>query len=466
MGAVYQGTQIAVGRRVAIKLLNAALKSQQEVRDRFKVEAQAIATLSHPNCVTLYDFGYSEELASLYMAVEYLDGPTLDEMIDDGLEPFTALLLSRQIADVLVVAHRAGIMHRDLKPENVMVVRDNDGSPQAKVLDFGLARIFEDASGGARLTRHGQLFGTPAYMSPEQCQSAMDVGPPSDIYALGVSMFEMLTGRLPFDSPSVPELLVMHTTRTAPPVEVNADVPLEVSALIARMLSKHPQDRPTGAETAAVLGAVIAGRTVPDLPPIVTRPPVNLVAKQPTLALPTPAVNEPTQKSIDVETFRDPATPNTKIAAGAGVLLLVVALVAVVWALSAQPSEDAALDPVGEVAANPLADPAVEIAKALAPDSGAATESAIGHSALAIDTIRVALDDAQLAVEGAAAPEPDKPTTAPPPVKIVEVGGTEDPARKRTNRKKIRETVVEAKKKKKKNEIRSLRGLDQVYGDK
>lgn len=266
MGAVYEATQDAVDRRVAVKLLNASLQTRKEVQERFRVEAQAVAALNHPNSVTLFDFGFSDEINAHYMAMEYLDGATLDVLIAaHEVNPTLAMTLVKQVADVLVVAHAAKIVHRDLKPENIMVLAAANGEHHAKVLDFGLARIFEASKETTRLTHHGQLFGTPAYMSPEQCHSVMDVGPPTDVYALGVTLYESLTGELPFAYDTVPELLVAQMSEIAPLVPVSEAVPYEVSELVERMLAKHPDDRPTAEQVSQVLTAVLQGVAVPEL---------------------------------------------------------------------------------------------------------------------------------------------------------------------------------------------------------
>ncbi len=263
MGAVYEARQLAVGRRVAVKVLNSALKTHAEVRERFRLEAQAIAALNHPNCITLYDFGYSERLGALYMVVEYLEGDTLEQRIAQGLGTDVALHLARQVADVCAVAHDAGVLHRDLKPENIMVVDGPSGEPVVKVLDFGLARIFDAAAGDARLTRQGQIFGTPAYMSPEQCGGELEVTAAVDVYALGVTLYELLTGRLPFESPNVAELLVMHAKQPPPPLVCDSVGPKVVS-LVEQMLHKDPVMRPAAREVADRLADVTAGPVTED----------------------------------------------------------------------------------------------------------------------------------------------------------------------------------------------------------
>lgn len=291
MGAVYEATQDAVDRRVAIKLLSATVQSSKEVQDRFRLEAHAIAALNHPNSVTLYDFGFSDEINAHYMVMELLDGVTLDVLLASGeLSVESTLRLVKQVADLLAIAHRAKIVHRDLKPENVMVVTTAEGILHAKVLDFGLARMFERTTEDTRLTHHGQLFGTPAYMSPEQCQNAADVGVETDVYALGVTLFEALTGTLPFPHATVPQLLMAHLSETPPALPITEDVAPEVSALVARMLAKHRENRPTAQQVSETLAAVLEGQRVPTLPPVVQQTFNKVIEPEPAGTLWAPIV--------------------------------------------------------------------------------------------------------------------------------------------------------------------------------
>ena len=255
-GAVYEGVQIAVDRRVAIKILHKAYESRSDYKERFNREAQAIARLSHTNCITLYDFGYSEEFESLYMVMELVDGEELYHILKQGRLPFRrALKIGIQIAEALGHAHKHGILHRDLKPENVIVTRDDE----VKVLDFGLARmldLFNEGGGGRRLTADGAVFGTPAYMSPEQCAGERDVTVQSDIYSLGVLLFQLFQGELPFDSKDVVQILVQHAKDPPPPI--SAPIPQKLRSLIMRMLEKDKAKRPaTAAEVADTLRSAL-----------------------------------------------------------------------------------------------------------------------------------------------------------------------------------------------------------------
>jgi serine/threonine protein kinase len=281
MGSVYRGTQLSVNRAVAIKLITATAPDQEELVKRFRREAEATARLSHPNTVRLFDFGVSES-HELYMIMELLEGCDLAAHLQNcGSMPLTeALRVARQVLCALSEAHALGIVHRDLKPGNVFLSRVQGGEIFVKVMDFGIAGI-EQARDTQRLTRTGAVIGTPAYMSPEQAQGrAVDTR--SDLYSLGVMLFEMLTGRLPFEADTFVSLLLAHVTQPPPRLaEVVADFPqlAAVQGLLDLLLAKTPEARPANAHGAlAAIDALASGAlTLP--PPHTTGargvPPVN-----------------------------------------------------------------------------------------------------------------------------------------------------------------------------------------------
>ncbi|WP_158542444.1 serine/threonine-protein kinase [Lujinxingia litoralis] len=250
MGAVYRGTQLMVDRPVAVKLLHPNFAQQQSVQARFEVEARAIGRLNHPNCITLYDFGYSEDLNALYTVVEFIDGTALDQLVHQRLELAEVVSILKQIASALDHAHHHGILHRDLKPENIMLARQTDGSRAVKVLDFGIAQIVtgessdEDDFEADRLTRAGELFGTPPYMSPEQAQSSRNLTPATDLYSLGVIGYELLENRLPFFADTPLDILMMHIHQDPPPLR-RPGLPAELRQVIADLLAKDPTARPS-----------------------------------------------------------------------------------------------------------------------------------------------------------------------------------------------------------------------------
>lgn len=261
-GAVYEGVQLSVDRRVAIKILKPGHYHDENYRERFSREAKAIARLSHTNCIALHDFGFSDDIHSLYMVMEYVDGVELFELMQSGEVGFVrSLRIAIQIAEALSHAHRLGILHRDLKPENVVVGKED----VIKVLDFGLARmldLFGDDS-GRRLTADGTIYGTPAYMSPEQCGGEVDVTVHSDIYSLGIILYQLFEGRLPFDSREIVAILIKHKTEPPPPMQT--PVPERLKALIFRMLEKDKNKRPkTAYEVADILRAILLNHAMRD----------------------------------------------------------------------------------------------------------------------------------------------------------------------------------------------------------
>jgi|GEM_PF-6724600 len=266
IGRVYAGTQLAVDRKVAIKLLHPSVHGRELGTERFLREAKAVARLSDASCLTLFDFGLDETLNCFYMVTEFVDGITLAEQIVAGsLHDEQIYYVLFQVATALAHAHECGILHRDLKPENIMLVRGPQGDigsfDSVKVLDFGLARLREEAGSSGeyaaspapapvgeqtpqpfRLTHFGELNGTPAYMSPEQCRGDLDLTPACDYYALGVLAYELFEGHLPFRAEGVAKLLTMHLDAPIPPLSAGR-VPTQVEEMIYRLLGKNPRYR-------------------------------------------------------------------------------------------------------------------------------------------------------------------------------------------------------------------------------
>jgi len=238
IGTVWIGWQELVQRDVAVKFLKGELEAEQ--RQRFLLEARALGRLNHPNCITIYDFGYSEPHAALFLVMEYLDGEALSEFRGRSVPTPDVIEIAKQIANALAYAHHQGVFHRDLKPENVMLVPTFTGETLVKVLDFGLARLgtYTDDN---RLTKTGEIFGTPAYMSPEQIRGTRNAGPPSDIYSLGIMMYEMLERRLPFENMASFDLMMAHVTKPIPPFR--RQVRPDLAAVVLKCLQKNPTDR-------------------------------------------------------------------------------------------------------------------------------------------------------------------------------------------------------------------------------
>lgn len=237
MGVVYRARDPLIDRVVAIKTINLSLATDEmeEYEGRFYQEAKAAGRLSHPNIVTIYDVGRNEEVA--YIAMEFLEGRELrDIMNDEGLLPVHQVLdIVAQVAKGLAYAHEFGIVHRDVKPSNIMVVRDG----QVKITDFGIARM---ASSSVR-TQSGMVLGSPKYMSPEQVMGKL-TDQRSDIFSLGVLLYEMLTGQAPFVGDNVNAIMYQTlNTIPSPPNSLNPSVPQMVNFIVAKALSKGLEDR-------------------------------------------------------------------------------------------------------------------------------------------------------------------------------------------------------------------------------
>ncbi len=240
MGVVYKAVDPAIDRVVAIKTINLTL-SQEEVAEyeaRFTQEAKAAGRLNHPNIVSIYDVGKTDDFA--WMALEFIDGRELKMLMrgDKPLAVLDAIDVVVQVADGLAFAHARDVIHRDIKPSNIMVMQDEDRWI-AKITDFGIARTPTSAV----KTMTGVVLGSPRYMSPEQV-TGKAISPTSDIFSLGVVLFETLTGAPPFDSPSINSIMYQTVHEPAvPPSTINPRVPLELDAIVARALTKAPDGR-------------------------------------------------------------------------------------------------------------------------------------------------------------------------------------------------------------------------------
>jgi serine/threonine-protein kinase len=269
MGSVYKALQPDMNRMVAVKILHPKLNTRKDLVSRFRREARSMSQLSHPNTTKVFLYGELDD-ASLYIVMEYLDGKNLNQTVrNDG--PFSierALPILIAVSGALEEAHRAGIIHRDLKPENIFLVQSASMRDYPKVLDFGLAKVGERQMrpGSVILTQEGMVFGTPEFMSPEQAQGKTPV-PGSDIYALAVILYEVLTGKLPFDAKSPMDFIHLHVTAT--PIALNQRVagktfPPMLEAVISKALQKRPDDRfHSAAEFADALQAVLQEQGLP-----------------------------------------------------------------------------------------------------------------------------------------------------------------------------------------------------------
>jgi serine/threonine-protein kinase len=248
-GAVYAGEQPLIGKRVAIKVLHRRFSSDAEVVSRFIAEARAVNRIRHKNIIDIFSFGLLPDRQH-YFVMELLDGLTLGELLERErrLSPARALPILRGIAAGLDAAHEANVTHRDLKPDNVFLALEKDGGYFPKLLDFGIAKLVTDEM--AHKTATGVAVGTPRYMSPEQSRGRK-IDHRADIYALGVVIHEVLTGKPPFDGESMMDLLIKHATVPAPRMSsVCPDLPPELDAPVLAMLEKRPNARPASAGSA------------------------------------------------------------------------------------------------------------------------------------------------------------------------------------------------------------------------
>ena len=261
MGKVFCATDKRLGRTVAVKMLRDDLAHDERFVERFRREARAAASLSHPNVAGVFDYG--EDAGKQFIIMEYVEGRDLARVLrEDGpLSPDRAARIGAQVADALGHAHAAGLVHRDVKPANVIVM----GGDRVKVTDFGIAR----AAGDSTLTAAGSVLGTAHYISPEQAEGGT-VGPPSDTYSLGIVLYEMLTGSLPFTGDSAIAVAMRHVSdEVPPPSKLNPAVPAELDRIVATATNKDPNKRFPDAQTMAAAlhdaatpteqGAAVAG---------------------------------------------------------------------------------------------------------------------------------------------------------------------------------------------------------------
>ena len=272
MADVWAAEDTELGREVALKMLHSRLAADADFVERFRREASAAAGLQHPNVVSVYDRGESQ--GTYYIAMEYLRGASLKDLVRRGpLEPRYAVELVVQVLRAARFAHRRGIVHRDLKPHNVML--DDEG--RVKVTDFGIAR-----AGASDMTETGSIMGTAQYLSPEQAQGHA-VTASSDLYSIGVMLFELLTGRVPFEGESPVTIALRHVSEPPPaPSQLNPAVPPALDAVVLRALAKDPRGRFADADD--FISALTAATTAPQDVTQVTRiasPPAPVPATEP-----------------------------------------------------------------------------------------------------------------------------------------------------------------------------------------
>ncbi|WP_394844001.1 serine/threonine protein kinase [Pendulispora brunnea] len=266
MGAVYKALQPEMNRMVGVKILHPKLTNRKDLASRFRREARAMSHLTHPNTVKVFLYGELED-GSLYIVMEFLEGKNLNQTVrgEGPMQMQRALPILIQVCGALQEAHQAGIIHRDLKPENIFLCSQGGMKDYPKVLDFGLAKVTEREMrpGSLILTQEGMVFGTPEFMSPEQAQGkTLTSG--SDIYSLAVILYEVLTGKLPFEAKGAMDYLQLHVSGRPIPLSRRVEgrvFPPLLDQVMERALAKRPEDRfPSAADFALALQAVLDGR--------------------------------------------------------------------------------------------------------------------------------------------------------------------------------------------------------------
>jgi serine/threonine-protein kinase len=267
MGSVYKALQPAMNRMVAVKILHPKLANRKDLVSRFRREARAMSHLTHPNTVKVYLYGELED-GSLYIVMEFLEGKNLNQTVRaEGPMPLDrGLPILIQVCHALEEAHRQGIIHRDLKPENIFITQQGGMKDYAKVLDFGLAKVTEREMrpGSIILTQEGMVFGTPEFISPEQAQGKT-LTASSDIYSLAVILYEVLTGKLPFEAKNPMEYIQLHVMAKPKPINervAGKTFPPLLWTVLDKALAKKVEDRfASAADFANALQAVLNGAT-------------------------------------------------------------------------------------------------------------------------------------------------------------------------------------------------------------
>ena len=282
MGTVYRATHLLIDRQVALKVLSQRFVGDETAQQRFRREARAAGRMQHPNAVTVTDFGATGD-GYFYIVMELLEGRTLRDLLarEAPLDPARAVSIMLQASAAVGAAHEAGLIHRDLKPANIFIEQRPNLPSTVKVLDFGVAKFAVEEQADEdfnTLTQVGAVIGTPRYMSPEQCSGSGALTPASDVYSLGIILYEMLTGNPPFSGDSSLAVALRQVSELpTPPREIISSIPEELQNIVMRTLAKNPADRPSNADDlrrelhtlATTLGfehaAVVTSPTIDDL---------------------------------------------------------------------------------------------------------------------------------------------------------------------------------------------------------
>ncbi len=429
MGAVYLAEHPSIGKKVALKVLHSEFSTNQEVAARFFHEAKAVNDIGHPNIVDIVDFGIIQSAGGreqlVYFIMEYLAGMTLSHLIraEAPLPPERSLSIALQVADALSASHKCGIVHRDLKPDNIILLQRGRERDFVKLLDFGIAKLTGgNAMGSQHRTRTGIVMGTPAYMSPEQCEGRDSLDLRTDVYALGIVIYEMLTGRVPFLGEGYGEILVQHLTQRPILPSQFRMLPPHLEVVVMKALEKRPDMRYPSmeefmramsdsvgyVEAHGGVGGFLQRQLMPSSAPLpsvrltpapLTPLPGTLIAPNPSL-VPNAATPAPTTLSSaagqgSTTGFGQTAPPRSKLGyIVAGALVVAAAVIGIIVAVSkdkvvaATPGNDAAVvidatqvavTPPAVLDAAPTPDaPQVGSAGSAAVAAGSATGSSAG----------------------------------------------------------------------------------------
>ena len=344
MGTVYLAEHPRIGRKVAVKIMDAAFTRRPQAAERFEGEARLITRVAHPGVIEIYDYGSLED-GSLYYIMELLVGRELASvMVAEGkLSPEQVLPYLEQICAALQAAHDHGVIHRDLKPENIFVLGQEPMT--LKILDFGIAKLLEEEGGGG-LTHTGMVMGTPLYIAPEQAAGQPDrISPRTDIYSLGVILYAMLAGRTPFIENAVGLLISRHINDEPPALaDLEPTVPEAVAGLVHRCMAKQPEDRPQSARSVvdAYRAALTGGVEDPALSDTMAGAPPEAPIPE-TVAPTSESSHQPVQTTLGASAAQIAAGPLTVEAAprspalklvGLAVAVAVVAVLAAVGLMS------------------------------------------------------------------------------------------------------------------------------------
>lgn len=377
MATVYKGYQASIDRNVAIKVLPPHPGRDPKFEERFRLEATAVARLQHPHILPLFDFGTTDDI--LYLVMALAEGGSLEQQIGQRPLPLRQVsTIVEQVASALDYAHRHNVIHRDIKPDNILFHRDG----YVMLADFGIAKMVGEE---ANLTQTGGVVGTPAYMSPEQAQGGR-VGPASDIYSLGAVAYEMLTGKLPYHAETAVQMMLQHVSAPVPSLSDALTTPNpELDVVIQRVLAKEMEDRyATAGEFAADLSRAVslsATDTLTALPDEGTRPTLNITP---------PAPSRPTTEPSGLRTtMSQSGTVNLAVLGGA--LVIISLLVAIILVLAL----DSAPDPI-PVVSGP--EPTEAVVPTLEPTIAATSVPTFGELAYSTneaigDTIRLRVEN-------------------------------------------------------------------------